>query len=69
MRHIFKCVECGADFVKVDASVLCLVCRNKPPKEVEPVVVIEPKPELAPVGKPEPEKKQTKKIKKTAGGE
>ena len=59
MRHIFKCVECGADFVKVDASVLCEACRNKPPKEVEPVVAAEA----------EPEKKPTKKSKKSAGGE
>jgi len=43
MRHIFKCVECGADFEKVDAGVLCEDCRNKP----KPELVMEPKPESA----------------------
>lgn len=66
MRHIFKCVECEADFDKTDASVLCEFCRNKPPKEVEPVVVAEADENpvvVAVIAKP------MKKAKKTAGGE
>ena len=47
MRHIFKCVECGADFEKVDAGVLCEACRNKPVKEPVSEVKTEPKPKPA----------------------
>jgi len=55
MRHIFKCVECGADFVKVDAGVRCELCRNKP---VE--IVSEDS---------EAHAKKQKKASKSAGGE
>ena len=33
MRHLFLCVDCGTEFEKVDAGVLCKDCRNKPVEE------------------------------------
>ena len=65
MRHIFKCVECGADFEKVDAGVLCAGCLNKPAPEL--VMEVETKPKAESKLDPQPAKAKSKKTLKKKG--